>query len=343
MDSHAARYSIHEKLNIFRSCFSGLTDVYGTYDSETGRVRQVKENVTDQVLLRHLQGRQPYGVYLLDGDKTRAMVIDFDDHDLNPPIDFFTAAKNYGLATYIEVSKSKGYHVWMFCEEHGVTAAKARIMARLLLQEIDMEGTELFPKQDRLGDHARYGNFINAPLFGALVPMGRAVFLDEKNSFRPHANQWALLDNVERVTEAVLDDILETIDLADLDSSRVSRTAESGPGSGNAFGLPPCAQRMLADGVNAYQRTTCFRLAVHLKKAGIPEDIALAGLEAWAEKNQPDAGKRTITHTEIAQQTHCAYAKSYRACGCEDPAVRPYCHWSCPLRGHRDGSLRNGT
>ena len=53
------------KLDIFRACFTGLTHVYGTYDPKTGQVRQVKEPVTDRVLLRHLQGRQPYGVYLL--------------------------------------------------------------------------------------------------------------------------------------------------------------------------------------------------------------------------------------------------------------------------------------
>lgn len=325
------RRSTHQKLSIFRSCFTGLTNVYGTYDPRTGRVRQVKEPVTGRVILRHLQGRQPYGVYLLDGDRTRALAIDFDDHDLNPPMELLAAARNYGVATYIEVSKSKGYHVWMFFEEIGVVAARARRLAQLLLDDIGMPETEVFPKHDRLDDRAQYGNFINAPLFGALVPKGRTVFLDDRDFARPHRDQWALLEGVKRVTASDLDDILETEGLTQLDTSRGQRGGKTPLGLQSTFGLPPCAQRMLAKGVTEYQRIACFRLALHLRKAGIPEDVAVAGLMAWAVKNHPTGGKRIITEQEITEQARWAYTKDYRGCGCEDPAIRPHCDPSCPL------------
>jgi hypothetical protein len=89
---------------------------------------------------------------------------------------------------------------------------------------------------------------------------------------------------------------------------------------------------MLAEGVTEYQRVVCFRLALHLKKAGIPQDIAVVALSAWAAKNRPRDNKRIITDLEIDEQTTCAYAKRYRGCGCEEAAVMPYCHPGCPLR-----------
>ena len=54
-----------DKLALFTTCFSGLSETYGTYDPATGRSWQVKQPVTRHTMLRHLQGIQPYGVYLL--------------------------------------------------------------------------------------------------------------------------------------------------------------------------------------------------------------------------------------------------------------------------------------
>ena len=80
-----AKRTTAEKIRIFRNCFSGLTNVYGTYDVNTGRVRQVKEEVTDEVILSHLTGRQSYGIYLLSGDKIKALAVDFDHDDIHQP------------------------------------------------------------------------------------------------------------------------------------------------------------------------------------------------------------------------------------------------------------------
>ncbi len=125
-----------DQIRLFRRLFTGLTNVFGTYDPATGRAWQVKRPVTDEVIVAHLEGRQPYGVYLLVEDCTRAVVADFDVDDLDPPMQFLAGALNYGLAAYIERSKSKGYHVWMFLDESGVSAAKARLVVRHILEEI---------------------------------------------------------------------------------------------------------------------------------------------------------------------------------------------------------------
>ena len=149
-----------DKLRIFQGLFMGLRNVYGTYDVETGRVRQVKKPVTVQVLHNHLSGRRPYGVYPLVGDKTGALAVDFDDDDLSVPVAFVARAKRYELPVYIETSKSKGYHVWIFFERGGVSARKARLVARRILADMGRLQTEVFPKQDRLTDGVSYGNFI---------------------------------------------------------------------------------------------------------------------------------------------------------------------------------------
>jgi len=147
-------------------------------------------------------------------------------------------------------------------------------------------------------------------------------------------DQWALLQSIQRVPESVLDSMIAP----DLRTPVAARPAPSAGGSGlgssrqRTFGLPPCARRMLAQGVTGYQRVMCFRLAIHLKKAGLPQDAALACLRVWAGKNRPADGKGIITDPEIVQQTASAYASSYRGCGCEDPAVSPYCDPSCGIR-----------
>ena len=331
-----------EKIGLFRRFFTGLPYVYGTYDLVTGRARQVKRAVTDRVILAHLQGKQPYGVYLLVGDRTRAVVADFDVDDLEAPKEFVAGAANCGLAAYIERSKSKGYHAWIFLDEAGVSAAKARLVMRHILEEIGQPNTEVFPKHDRLDTRTTYGNYIYAPLFGTLVPQGRTAFLDPRCGMTPAADQWQFLEEVIRVKEEQLDEIIEINELNEPDDRAAGPPPEGAPPrpsdkARSAFGLPPCAQRMLAKGVSEYQRVRCFRLAVQLKKAGLPEDIAVAALKAWATKNRPVGEKRVITEDEVLAQVNGAYSRDYRSCGCGDPTVAPYCEPDCPLQNGRPG------
>ena len=169
--------STAEKIAVFRTLFTGLPHAYGTYDPVSGLATQVKAPVTDQVLLGHLTGRRPYGVYLLVKDRTHAAAVDFDSENRLVVVEFVAKAKGYGITAYVERSKSKGYHGWIFFDETGVPAIKARLVLRHILTEIgEPSTTEIFPKHDMLHTNVQYGNFINAPLFGALVKQGKTVF-----------------------------------------------------------------------------------------------------------------------------------------------------------------------
>ena len=331
--------STDEKLRIYKGLFTGLKNVYGTYDTKTGRVRQEKTAVTDEVLLAHLRGKQSYGVYLLTGDKTAALAVDFDEDCLSLPVSFVSAAQKHDIQTYIERSKSKGYHVWMFFEEP-VSAYKARLVAKKILSDIGRPKTEIFPKQDLLTDGVLYGNFINAPLFGALVPKGRTVFVNPNDTSVVYPDQWELLETVSLVLERRLDTVIESCKLKEVcTADKENQSANHGESDNeiSPFGLPPCARRMLAEGVNSFQRVSCFRLAVRLKRNGMPYDLALITLKAWAQKNHPTDGKNIISNGEIEKQTKCAFDNTYRSFGCEDPAISVYCDKKCPLYAHTKG------
>ena len=323
-----------DKIKLFRSFFSGLSDVYGTYDLKTGRARQVKKQVTNEVLLAHLTGKQSYGIYLLVKNRTRAIAVDFDTQDRTPLIEFVARAKHYDLTTYIERSKSKGYHAWIFFDKQGVIARKARIVVQHILEEIDQPQTEIFPKQDEIGTNMRYGNFINAPLFGALVPKGKTVFLAPP-SFHPYPNQWDFLESAKRHTESDLDEIIELNGLLEAPQHQ-SPSPNPGNGNRNKFSLPPCAQKMLRNGVSDFQRVVCFRLAIHFKRLGLPHDVAVAALKTWAMKNRPVNGKGVIRESEILSQTSYAYEHSHRGFACDTEAIAPYCEASCSVKKWRD-------
>lgn len=323
-----------EKIALFRARFQGLDCVYGTYDPRTGRAWQCKKPVTDRVVYTHLAGHQPLGVYLLVDDRTRACVVDFDEEDLNPVVALVNRARHYELTMYVERSKRKGFHAWLLFTVP-IAAAKGRGIVRFLLEELGEGGVEIFPKQNRIDvERGESGSFINAPLFGALVPQGRTVFLDPVHDFSPYPDQWAFLENARAMNEDVLDEIIEVNGLTigdDHPTSPRSLGRFEGPS-----GLPPCARRMLAEGVTQYQRVACFRLAVSLRRIGLDYDASVAVLRDWSLRNRPPDGKRTITDTEIRAQTAHAYLKEYVGYGCEDPAVAPFCHPACPIHAlHR--------
>jgi hypothetical protein len=321
--------STAEKVAIYRELFTGLLHVYGTYDPKTGRTWQVKAPVTDRVIRDHFMGRQPYGVYLLVEGRTRAIAVDFDSENRQTVAAFVDRAKHYGISAYVERSKSKGYHAWVFCEEQGVPAAKVRLVVHHLLNEIEAPHTEVFPKHNAIDKNNPYSSFINAPLFGPLVPQGKSVFLDLQ-SFIPHPDQWTLLESVHRLSEKDLDDIIEMNSLSIAVPNKHPK-----PNSENVntrCSLPVCARKMLRDGVSQYQRVSCFRLAVHLKRLGLPYDVAVAALKTWALKNRPRNGKRVIPDSEIVSRTSYVYAKNYVGYGCDSEAIKPFCEPSCPWK-----------
>ena len=323
-----------EQVRLFRALFAGRADVYGTYEPGMGRAWQVKAAITDDVVKAHLSGRQPLGLYLLLKDTVWASAVDFDKDEAGTPLEFVAHLRELGLAGYVERSKSKGYHIWVFFSQQGVKASTARRVLNGVLLNMGHRNVEVFPKQDRLDTNTFYGNFINLPLFGRLVASQRTVFVDA--DLRPVPDQWSLLGGIQRTTAEALDGACRKLGVQETQASPAPAPGRAmGPAADASvtFALRPCAQRMLTEGVTANQRTACFRLAVQLRKAGLPFDYALLALTEWARRNRPDDGRGILSRGEIVGQTQFAYreGKQYRGCGCDDETVRPYCDPSCSL------------
>jgi hypothetical protein len=331
-----------EKLALFRALFTGLKNVYGSRDMKTGQIHQVKSPVTDNVLLDHLEGKKPYGVYLLVNDRIGASVVDFDTENISSPAGFLKSAGRLNLPAYIERSRSKGYHIWQFYYSP-VPAWKARSVIGRILNEINEPNTEIFPKQDRLDTRTHYGNFIFAPLFGRLVSQNRTVFMDPNDPTKPYPDQWELMENVQRVSESLLDDIIEMNPIDEVRHIPVPYSPANV--EINTLGLMPCAQRILREGVCRHQRVITFRLGVQFRRVCMPQDLAVVTLKAWAHKNKPTDGKQIITESEIIAQVSCAYEKGYRGFGCEDPVIKEFCDPRCPLKrnGRTKKEVENGS
>jgi hypothetical protein len=180
-------------------------------------------------------------------------------------------------------------------------------------------------------------------LFGTLVRQGKTVFVDLM-SFIPYPDQWDFLESVKKVKESDLDNIIE---LNDLSAAPTSTEQCHNPTKNNSWtALPICARKMLQDGVSQFQRSSCFRLAVHLKRLGLPFDMAVAALKTWALKNRPENGRGIIRDSEIISQTSCAYNHPYAGYACDDAAINPFCEPTCPVskwRKERETLAREGV
>lgn len=169
-----------ELVTRFLKLFRGRGDVYG---SEEGGC--VKQALTTQVFARHLDGSEPIGVYPMvpiRGDwYTIWGCTDIDTGDLGAAINLRDAFHAGGVHAYIEKSRSKGYHVWVFAE-HPVLARDMRRMFLAAHQVADYPAREVNPKQETLGSTSQYGNYVRLPYpnYTDMSRPNRRIILDDE-------------------------------------------------------------------------------------------------------------------------------------------------------------------
>jgi hypothetical protein len=173
----------------FASLFQGRMDAFGTEEGGCfrpgppfeGNLHYWKETVE-----RHLKGIVPIGVYPMVANYSRLHMrpntdidpmwevrwgaVDFDEGD-EPS---FVYAKNvhavlgeFGITAWIERSRSKGFHVWVFVHDW----VRAGLMRHALLAACQLVGAptkEINPKQVELKE-GQLGNYVRAPYPGALT------------------------------------------------------------------------------------------------------------------------------------------------------------------------------
>lgn len=147
----------------FVTLFRGRGDVYGHNEG-----RCVKEPLTPERFAHHLDGREPIGVYPLvpmAPAGTFGCVWGCSDFDTADAYEHATAIREaflaIGIAAWVERSRSKGYHVWVFATAI-VPAVYMRNMFLAAHQVAGVPATEVNPKQTTLG-YGQYGNYVRLP------------------------------------------------------------------------------------------------------------------------------------------------------------------------------------
>lgn len=150
-------------LDNYIKLFRGRGDVYGT---DSGGCAKLPLN--RDTFERHLTGTERIGVYpIVPIDGVPSVVWGCSDFDLGLEKSLYQARQLHdalragGVISWIERSRSKGYHVWVFATE----PVSAEIMRNMLLaahQVADVPATEVNPKQTTL-KHGQYGNYVRLP------------------------------------------------------------------------------------------------------------------------------------------------------------------------------------
>jgi hypothetical protein len=125
-------------------------------------------------LLDHLRGEITLGAYLLDQERrARFLVLDADDAQAWERLGHLARElAEEDVPAYLEASR-RGGHLWLFLAE-AVAGREVRAFGKGLLAAHDMEGVELYPKQDQIVDGP--GSRIRMP-FGMHRLTGRGYVL----------------------------------------------------------------------------------------------------------------------------------------------------------------------
>jgi len=290
-------------LDAFWYLFRGRTDVWG---SVGGRAN--KEQVTIAHYTEHLKGKESLGIYpLLDDGTCHFAAIDIDQKDFNQALAVRKELLNLSINSYIAASKSKGYHIYVFAEGKFI-ARDIRRLFHHILDKLNIKA-EIFPKQDRVTEQTPYGNYINLPCFGHTRPFLSADMKEVPLEIA--------LQRIRPVSLQVVKSALEK-----LPEEAPPKTEKQAPRTGKL----PCFSKMMAGVPEGCRDEVGFRLAVHLYRQGMPQQLAEATLLQWdMNYNHPPIGSTTIL-----QKVKQAYSGKY-GLGCLNPLIQDFCDSTCPV------------
>ena len=233
-------------IQLYTSLFRGRTDVYprrwekdgksgwspayafdwnefNTHRAHGGTIKDFENktlaSLTDEVLLKHLNGTDTIGIYPILPDNTSYFIVaDFDESswkkDIKKLVDMCTA---YKLHAYSEISRSgNGGHVWIFFEDIYPCWKSRKILLELIRKSQshsvftpEASFDRLFPNQDTLSGSG-FGNLICLPLQGTRVKNNCTVFYDpEKNTI--YGDQQKFLKIVHKHTNVELDAVYKKL------------------------------------------------------------------------------------------------------------------------------------
>lgn len=184
----------------FARLFRGRTDAHGT---DTGSCRHGRVDLGHYD--RHLDGAVPFGVYPLLDDATAwwgCTDIDQGYDQIALAANIWRVFKALGIPAYVEKSRSKGFHTWVFFTEP-VPALTIRNAFLFVHQVADVPAKEINPKAATL-DGIVLGNYVRLPYVrrGAL---GTQVMLDMERADRCPLSLHEFLETVVCVEPPVIE------------------------------------------------------------------------------------------------------------------------------------------
>lgn len=175
--------------------------------------------LTDDQLMKHLNGEKLIGVYPLLQDNTSCFITaDFDEQNwITESQKFIACCKAKNIPAYLERSRSgKGGHVWLFFNQPYVAIKSRKIFLSILTESgaisvFDKNSSfdRLFPNQDKHSGKG-LGNLIALPLHKPALEKGNSCFIDPE-TLMPFPDQWHFLSGIEKVSIELLDEIHNSI------------------------------------------------------------------------------------------------------------------------------------
>jgi len=272
----------------YASLFKGRDDVWGSVEGKSN-----KEPITIENYRAHLQGKKSLGVYpLLDNGEINFFAVDLDEKSFEKAVLIRNELLERDIKTYISESKGKGYHIYGFGDK--LVAKDVRYVLIGLLDKLGIYA-EVFPKQDKLDEVIKYGNYINLPCFG-------------------DARQWHTADQqkiplkvaLDAITKNTADQITKAKDTVPVPApimipvkpSKQEKKKNKNPDS------PPCIIKILQGVGSGMRDEAAFALARHfLDQGDIPEE-ALARIMVWDAKNHPPLADMRILQTKVQSAEH---------------------------------------
>lgn len=196
---------------MFRHLFQGRFDAYGTNEGGCDRTPHGGEDEYARRILGHLMGTELIGVYPLKPDSTvhwGCVDLDGGTTDVTHARNLRAVLEQLGITAWIETSRSKGYHVWVFATE----AVPATTMRNALLAAcniVDCPTDEVNPKQT--DGAAGFGNYVRLP-YGAAMTHGGSTWSNRQMMHGPDDTVRLLSWFVEEATAArATPDTLEAV------------------------------------------------------------------------------------------------------------------------------------
>ena len=147
-------------ISAYAQTFLPRTDCF-PIQTETGVYYTVKCPLTTTIVASHLRGAITLGAYALDLNSiARWICFDADTDDQWKGLTQLTTfLQSLTVTTYLELSR-RGGHLWLFTPP--LPGLEARRFGHQLMREHNLEGIELYPRQDRLITGP--GSFVRLPL-----------------------------------------------------------------------------------------------------------------------------------------------------------------------------------